>query len=164
MATRIAVFPGSFDPLTLGHVDLITRAADLFDEVIVSVSTNTNKHSFFTAEEKRKLSQEALVDLENVKVMLHQEGLSVDFAKEHGAHYMIRGIRNVKDYEYEKEIAFMNGCLAPEIETVLLLAKPQFSGITSSIVKEIAVNKGDISQFVPKNIAAAVKLKVEMRK
>lgn len=160
---KIAVFPGSFDPMTLGHFHLIKRAAALFDEVIVSISTNTSKHSFFSPEEKMKLAQEALLELANVKVYLHQKGLSVAFAKEHGAKYMIRGIRNVKDYEYEKEIAFMNQKLAPEIETVFLLADAQYSGISSSIVKEIAINDGEITAFVPVNVAAAMKLKIKRK-
>lgn len=164
MTKKVAVFPGSFDPLTLGHIHLIERAASLFDEVIVSVSTNTHKHSFFTTEEKMALIQTALEHWINVKVVRHKSGLSVDFAKEHGASYMVRGIRNVKDYEYEKEIAFMNQRLAPEIETVFLFADAEFSGISSSIVKEIAINGGEVSQFVPNNIAAALKLKVEMSK
>ena len=116
---KIALFPGSFDPMTNGHLNLIERSAKLFDEVIIGVFINTSKQTLFTPEEKKYLIEEATKEMPNVRVIMQETQLTVESAKSLGANFLIRGIRNVKDYEYEKDIAKMNQHLAPEIETVL---------------------------------------------
>ena len=120
---KIALFPGSFDPMTNGHLNLIERSAKLFDEVIIGVFINTSKQTLFTPEEKKYLIEEATKEMPNVRVIMQETQLTVESAKSLGANFLIRGIRNVKDYEYEKDIAKMNQHLAPEIETVFLLAE-----------------------------------------
>lgn len=119
---KIALFPGSFDPMTNGHLNLIERSAKLFDEVIIGVFINTSKQTLFTPEEKKYLIEEATKEMPNVRVIMQETQLTVESAKSLGANFLIRGIRNVKDYEYEKDIAKMNQHLAPEIETVFLLS------------------------------------------
>lgn len=156
---KIALFPGSFDPLTLGHLDLIKRGAKLFDEVVVGVFTNTNKKSFFTPEEKQQLVAEATADLPNVTVVLQDQELTVASAKKLGATVMLRGVRSVKDFEYEKDIASMNQSLDPEIETVFLVTDPKFGFVSSSLLKEVFIFDGDIAPFVPANVFKALKEK-----
>lgn len=118
--SRIALFPGSFDPLTNGHLDLIERSTKLFDKVIVGVFVNTNKTALFTLEEKLSLIKRSVSHLDNVEVITQETKLTVESAKELDANFLIRGIRNVKDYEYEKDIAMMNHHLSPELETVFI--------------------------------------------
>lgn len=156
---KIALFPGSFDPLTLGHLDLIQRGAKLFDEVVVGIFTNTNKRSFFTPEEKQKLVQEATSTLPNVKVVLQEKELTIASAQKLGASVLLRGIRSVKDFEYEKDIASMNQSLAPEIETVFLVSNPKFGFVSSSLLKEVFEFEGNIQFFVPDNVFQALKEK-----
>lgn len=153
---KIALFPGSFDPLTLGHLDLITRGSRLFDEVIVGIFTNTNKKSWFTPEEKLTLVKESVQHLPNVKVILQDQELTVDSAKKLHAQFMLRGIRSVKDLEYERDIASMNQHLEKEIETVFLLSDPKYSFISSSLLKEVFLFQGDIAPFVPEVIMKAL--------
>ena len=124
---KIALFPGSFDPMTNGHLNLIERSAKLFDEVIIGVFINTSKQTLFTPEEKKYLIEEATKEMPNVRVIMQETQLTVESAKSLGANFLIRGIRNVKDYEYEKDIAKMNQHLAPEIETVFLLAEEPYA-------------------------------------
>ncbi|CAK8053644.1 pantetheine-phosphate adenylyltransferase [Eupransor demetentiae] len=151
-----AVFPGSFDPLTNGHMDIIARASQLFDQVIVAVGINTNKKGLFSVEQKVALAKEAVSDLPNVEVGVI-DGLTVDFMKEQGARYIIRGLRNCKDFEYERDIAGMNSVLA-DVETVLLLAKPENQNISSSMVKEIGKMGADnMDKFVPPVVVEALK-------
>ena len=133
---KIALFPGSFDPLTTGHVDLIERGAKLFDEIIVGVFVNTNKKSFFSSEEKVQLIQEALIHIPNVRVIAQETELTVVAAKKLGAQFLLRGIRSIKDYEYERDIMEMNHHLAPTLETVFLLADAKHSFISSSLLKD----------------------------
>ncbi|MGY3749153.1 pantetheine-phosphate adenylyltransferase [Vagococcus acidifermentans] len=156
MGKRKALFPGSFDPFTNGHLNTVTRASQLFDEVVVGISTNTSKQSLFTPEEKIRLTEEAVAHLSNVSVVSHPEGLTVDMAHTIGASFLIRGIRNSMDYEYEKNIAFMNRKMAEDIETILLLADDEYSSISSTMIKEIAKFQGDVSLFVPEGVAQAL--------
>ena len=132
---KIALFPGSFDPMTNGHLNLIERSAKLFDEVIIGVFINTSKQTLFTPEEKKYLIEEATKEMPNVRVIMQETQLTVESAKSLGANFLIRGIRNVKDYEYEKDIAKMNQHLAPEIETVFLLAEEPYAHVSSSLLK-----------------------------
>lgn len=156
---RIALFPGSFDPLTNGHLDTITRAAKLFDEVVVGVFINTSKRSFFSEEERMSLIKEAVSSLENVRVIKQADQLTVTVAKELGAQFLVRGIRSVKDYEYERDIAFMNQALASELETVFLLSAPEYSHISSSMLKEVLYFGGDVKQYFPTNVYEAIEKK-----
>ncbi|CAH1850483.1 pantetheine-phosphate adenylyltransferase [Convivina praedatoris] len=152
---RKAVFPGSFDPLTNGHMDIIRRASQLFDEVIVAVGTNTNKAGLFTTQQRLDLVTEAVADLPNVSVGAIA-GLTVDFMQSKDAKYIIRGLRNCKDFEYERDIAGVNSVLA-EVETVLLLARPENQNISSSMVKEIGkMGAKNMNQFVPPIVVKAL--------
>ncbi|MEI5995477.1 pantetheine-phosphate adenylyltransferase [Candidatus Enterococcus mansonii] len=146
---RIALFPGSFDPLTNGHLNLIARSAKLFDKVIIGVFINTSKLSLFTLEEKIIMIKEATKKFENVEVIAQPNKLTVESAQELGAEFLIRGIRNVKDYEYEKDIAAMNHHLASELETVFLLADEKYAHISSSLLKEVLKFGGDVSTYLP---------------
>ncbi|MGX7262815.1 pantetheine-phosphate adenylyltransferase [Enterococcus crotali] len=157
--TKIALFPGSFDPLTNGHLDLIERSTKIFDKVIIGVFVNTNKTALFTLEEKLFLIKEAVVDLENVEVIAQETQLTVESAAQLGANFLIRGIRNVKDYEYEKDIAMMNHHLAPELETVFLLADEAYAHVSSSLLKEVLKFGGDVSAYLPKSINQALNQK-----
>lgn len=159
MTKKIALFPGSFDPLTLGHLDTIERASHLFDEVIVGIFTNTSKQSFFTIEEKVDLIREACAYLPNVRVIAKQADLTVNIAQELGAKYLVRGIRNMKDYEYEREIMEMNYHLDDTIETVFFLAKSKYTHISSSLIKEVVYFGGDVSDYLSKNIDEAIRRK-----
>ncbi|UQF71363.1 pantetheine-phosphate adenylyltransferase [Vagococcus lutrae] len=163
MTEKIALFPGSFDPFTLGHLNTVTRAAKMFDKVIVAIVTNTSKRPLFTAKEKKRLAAASIAHLDNVEVILHEEGLTVHIAEKLGAEVLIRGIRNITDYEYEKNIAHMNARLAPNIETLFLLADPAYANISSSVIKEIAKFEGDVSPFVPQSVNEALEKKYRDR-
>ncbi|MGX7148630.1 pantetheine-phosphate adenylyltransferase [Enterococcus ureasiticus] len=157
--TKIALFPGSFDPLTNGHLNMIERSTKMFDKVIVGVFVNTNKTALFTLEEKLVLIKEAVAHLENVEVIVQETTLTVDSAARLGANFLIRGIRNVKDYEYEKDIATMNHHLAPELETVFLLADETYAHVSSSLIKEVLKFGGDVSKYLPKSVNQALNQK-----
>lgn len=156
MTKKIALFPGSFDPFTSGHLNTVERSAALFDEVIIGIFTNTTKKGLFTTAEKIALAEEAVNELPNVKVISQLDGLTVDIAESLGAKFLIRGIRNITDYEYEKNIAFMNTKLNDRVETVFLLADEKYSNVSSSIIKEIAKFHGDVSPFVPACVNQAI--------
>ncbi|WP_137665789.1 pantetheine-phosphate adenylyltransferase [Enterococcus hulanensis] len=158
---RIALFPGSFDPLTMGHLDTIERGAKLFDELIIGVFVNTTKKSFFTPEEKLAIVKESVQHITNVRVMTQKNELTVNVAEELGAKFLLRGIRSIKDYEYEKEIALMNQHLDHELETVFLLAQPKYSHISSSILKEVWTFNGDIKEYLPEPVYRALEEKRE---
>ncbi|WP_413508994.1 pantetheine-phosphate adenylyltransferase [Carnobacterium maltaromaticum] len=157
--SKKALFPGSFDPLTNGHVDTIQRAAKLFDEVIIAVLTNTSKVSLFNSNEKIDLIEKSLQHIENVQVISHVGGLTIDLAKDLEITAMIRGMRNTLDFEYETNIALMNKQLNEEIETVILLADEKYRFLSSSLIKEVVRFGGDISAFVPKVVNEAIKEK-----
>lgn len=158
---KIALFPGSFDPFTNGHLNTVERSADLFDEVIVAVVTNTSKVGMFSVEEKLSLINESIKGLSNVKVIAQEEGLTVTIAEKLGARFLIRGIRNLTDYEYEKNIASMNNRLNDKIETVFLLADEEYANVSSSIIKEIAKFNGDVAPFVPPVVKTALENKYQ---
>ncbi|GBG93914.1 phosphopantetheine adenylyltransferase [Ligilactobacillus salitolerans] len=155
----IAVFPGSFDPLTNGHLDLIVRAAKMYDKIIVAVMTNTSKRPLFSTDEKVKLIEANIAPIKNAEVVAVESDLTVNVMHRFNAAVLVRGVRDVKDFEYEREIAAMNDRLDPEIETVLLLAKPENSFLSSSMLKEVAQFHGDIRGMVPANVATALQKK-----
>ncbi|WP_318510467.1 pantetheine-phosphate adenylyltransferase [Photobacterium leiognathi] len=146
MTTRV-IYPGTFDPITNGHLDLIERAAAMFDHVIVGVAFNPSKKPLFDLNERVELAGKITQHLDNVEIVGFS-GLLVDFAKEHNANILVRGLRAVSDFEYEFQLANMNRRLMPELETVFLTPAEENSFISSTIVKEVALHKGDVSQFV----------------
>ena len=154
-----ALYPGTFDPVTLGHLDVIERSAKLYDEVIVAILENVSKSTLFTKEERKAMIEKEVAHLPNVKVVIGH-GLTVHFAKEMGCSVMIRGIRATSDYEYEVSIATENMMLDKNIETIFLLSQPQYSSVASSIVKEIARFRGDVSSFVTENVQKQLKEKL----
>lgn len=156
-----ALFPGSFDPLTNGHLDMIERAAKMFDEVIVGVFVNTSKKNLFTADEKVELITQSVEHLSNVKVIHQENQLTVETAKELNVKAIIRGIRSVKDFEYERDIAQMNYHLNQEVETIFLLAKAEYSHVSSSLLKEVLYFGGDVSVYLPPIINEALARKSE---
>lgn len=160
--SKIALYPGSFDPISNGHIDIIKRASTLFDQVVIAVATNTSKKSLFTAEEKVRLIQENVVLLPNVEVVKHSGGLTVDLADELNATILLRGLRSVKDFEYEADIAAMNKTQNKRVETVFLASEEQYRFVSSSLVKEVAMFGGDISGLVPDNVNKAMKKKYEI--
>lgn len=160
---KIAVYAGTFDPPTIGHLDIIKRAANVFDELIVAIMKNSEKHSFFSTEERVEMLIEICKDLDNVKIMVG-DGLTVDLAKDHKANFLVRGIRAIMDYEYELQIASANMVIGENIETVFFLARPEHSYLSSSIVRSIAEHDGDISKFIPESIIENVILKYQSKK
>jgi len=150
-----AIYPGTFDPITNGHIDLVQRACRLFDQVVVAVAAGGAKQPVFTLDERVVLAQEVLGDCDNVEVCGF-DSLLVDFMKHKHAQVIVRGLRAVSDFEYEFQLASMNRHLAADVETVFLTPAEQFSYISSSLVREIASLGGDISPFVPAPVAAAL--------
>lgn len=155
---NIAIYPGSFDPITKGHLDVLLTGAQIFDKVIIAVSNNTSKCGFLTVEERIELIKASVADIENVEVDSFQ-GLTVEYAKEKGAKVLLRGLRAVSDFEYEMQLSQTNSALNQEIKTVFLITKPKYNFISSSTVKEIAIMKGDISKFVPPAVNSYLKNK-----
>lgn len=151
MANRTAVYAGSFDPPTFGHLDLIERAGKMFDRLIVAVGRNNEKTSLFTPDERIEMLQHATGDLSNVEITSFR-GLTVDFAREQGAIALIRGLRVLSDFEYELTLAVTNHKLDPEIDTVCLMPSERYLLVSSRFVKEIAMFGGDVSQFVPEEV------------
>lgn len=156
---KIAVFPGSFDPITNAHVDIVERAMKLFDKIYVAVGTNTTKKGFFNHDERLSAIKKIFASQTDTVEVAPFEGLTVDFCKKVGAGYILRGMRNAADFEFEKAIALNNAVLAPDIETVFLVSSSGLSHISSTIVREIIVNKGDVSQLVPEAVLEIVNLK-----
>lgn len=158
------LYTGSFDPITNGHLDLIKRCSDKFENVVVTIFNNNSKEHFFTVEERFRLVSEAVKDLQNVTVDM-TEDMTVNYAKNHNIDLIVRGLRAVSDYEYELKIASINKHLYPELETLFMIASPDYSFISSSIVKEVAMYGGDISDLVPKNVLEAIddKLRRELK-
>jgi len=147
----IAIYPGSFDPITNGHVDLIHRACKLFDKVIIAITQNANKNSFLSIDQRVKAVETAIEPLANTSV-LSFDSLLVDFAREHNAQIIIRGLRAVSDFDYEFQLSGMNKRLNPAIETLFMTPSEEFANISSSLVREIFSLGGDISQFVPESV------------
>ena len=148
---KLGIYPGSFDPLTNGHLDVIQRAEKLFDEVIVAVAKNDSKHPMFSMEERCRLAIESLADMERVSVDSF-EGLLVDYAVEKGAQAIIRGLRAISDFEFEFQLALMNRHLDSSIETIFMMPKDKYTFLSSRMVKEVARLGGDIREFVPEPI------------
>ena len=149
---KTAIYPGSFDPITKGHLDVLKRAANIFDRVILCVSVNVNKKSFLPLEDKLMLIREVCKDLPNVEVDSF-DGLTIEYAKKRNANVLIRGLRAVSDFEYEMQLSQTNRSLNEDIKTVFLITRPEYNFISSSSVKEILKNNGDISKFVPEPVS-----------
>lgn len=147
-----AIYPGSFDPVTFGHIDIIKRSANLFDEIIVGVLNNTSKSPLFSVEERVNMLKEATRDIPNIRIASFS-GLLVDFVKETEATVVVRGLRAITDFEYELQLAQTNHVLNPNIDTMFLTAKLEYLYLSSTIVREVAAFGGDISKFVPEKIA-----------
>lgn len=159
---KIAVYPGSFDPATYGHLDVIKRAAVSFDKVIVGVLHNSSKSPLFSVEERVNILEKATLDIPNVEVKPF-EGLSVNFARENHAQVIIRGLRAVTDFEYELQMAQTNHKLEPSVETVFLTTSLEYSYLSSTIVKEVAFYHGDISKFVPDVVRERIREKMNQK-
>jgi len=157
---RKAIYPGSFDPITLGHIDIIERASRMFDEVYVGVLVNVNKNPLFSIDERLDMIKESVAHLPNVKVVSFG-GLLVDFAKQNDINFIIRGLRAVTDFEYELQLAQTNHVLNKEVDTIFLTSKAEYAYISSSAVREIAHFGGDYSKLVTKNVAKKIKTKVK---
>ena len=155
---KIAIYPGTFNPITNGHTDLVQRAAGLFDKIIVAVGTNTQKGNALPTDQRVELAKEVLAGLENVEVTSF-EGLLTDFVSQQGANIILRGLRTVADFEYEFQLVAMNRVLDPSIETVFLAPAEHLSYISSTLVREIASLGGDISNFVHPAVAKAINAK-----
>ncbi|MCH8248508.1 MAG: pantetheine-phosphate adenylyltransferase [Proteobacteria bacterium] len=154
--TVSAMYPGTFDPITLGHEDLVKRATRLYDRVVVAIAANPgNKEPMFSLDERVELASAALSDLDTVEVTGY-EGLTVDFAREHGLAVIIRGLRAVSDFEYEFQLANMNRHLTDEVETVFLTPSDRYTFISSSLVREVASLGGDVSEFVSPRVESAL--------
>ena len=149
-----AIFPGTFDPFTLGHLDILNRSKLIFDEVIVGVGRNNNKKTMFSVDDRIKFIKSVVTNSDNIKVTSY-EGLTIDFCKSVKANFIVRGVRNTGDFEFEKAIARTNRLLS-KIETVFLLTSAKTSFISSSIVRELIENNGDFSQLVPENISKII--------
>ncbi len=150
-----AITPGTFDPITYGHLDVITRAAQLMDEVVVAVAASPGKNPLFSLEERTELAREATAHLPNVRVEPF-DGLLVDFAKAQGAHALVKGLRAVTDFEYEFQMAALNYELSRDLETVFIMSPPQYMYLSSSIVRELASLGSPVERFVPEHVAAAL--------
>jgi pantetheine-phosphate adenylyltransferase len=148
LSMRICLFPGTFDPVTLGHVDIINRALPLFDKIIVGIGLNTSKAPMFSDEQRVNWIKEIYKDEERVEGAVY-EGLTINFCQKVGAHFILRGIRYVSDFEYEKTIADANRTLDRSIETVFLTGEPKYTSVASTIVRDIIRNGGDASHFLP---------------
>jgi len=158
----VAIYPGTFDPITNGHLDIVTRAARLFDRIIIGVFARANKHLFFTTEERMDLARQAVTHLPNVEVKSFR-GLTVDFAKQEKAQVMIRGLRMNADFEKEFEMAMMNRKLSSDLDLLCLMASQEYQFLSSSLLKEVARLEGNISDFVPKHVAEALRKKVQSK-
>lgn len=148
---KAALFPGSFDPVTKAHVDILERSIPLFDKITIGIGLNSTKAPFLSLELREKMLKAVFANEPKIEIRTY-EGLTVEFCKKIGANYMIRGIRTVSDFEYEKAIAQMNHALEPQIESIFIVSKPGYSSISSTIVRDIMRYKGDVTQFVPKEV------------
>ena len=155
---KIAIYPGSFDPITKGHLDVLQTGSEIFDKVIIAVSKNSSKTSFLSVEERVNLIKQSVGYLENVEVDSF-EGLTVEYAKQKGAKVLLRGLRAVSDFEYEMQLSQTNSALCADIKTVFLITKPKYNFISSSTIKEVAIMGGDNAKFVPEPVSAYLKTK-----
>ena len=152
---KIAIFPGSFDPITNGHIDLVRRFAPLFDKIIVAVGVNSAKKGLFSVEQRMKWLDQVFINDPTIDVGSFS-GLTVNFCKKERAKYLIRGLRNASDFDYEKTISQLNNIIGDNVETLFFISKPEYSHISSTIVREIIKGKGDISTFVPEFMAEEI--------
>lgn len=152
----VAIYPGSFDPMTMGHLDVITRAGKMFDRIVMGVVANPSKNPLFSAEARVALAQESSQHLNNIMVESFA-GLTVDFAKKHDASVVIRGLRAISDFEFEFQMSQMNKTLYPELETVFVMAKLDYTFLSSSMVKEVVMLGGDVSTLVPQAVQKALR-------
>ena len=150
-SSKKVVFPGSFDPITTGHVDLVRRALALFDEIIIAIGVNSQKQTLFDLEKMKKWIEDVFKDEPRVKVDVF-EGLTVHYCKKVGAKFLLRGLRNASDFDYEKTISQLNHIVGENVETVFLISKPEYSHISSTIVREIIKGKGDAKPFLPDGV------------
>lgn len=155
---RICVFPGTFDPVTLGHKDIIDRALPLFDKLVIGIGRNINKEPMFSEQQRLQWLRDIYKDNDKVEAVVY-EGLTVECCKNVGANFILRGIRYVNDFEYEKAIADMNRSLDGHIETVFLTCLPQFTSVASTLVRDVFKNGGDVSQFLPKEVNSTISKK-----
>jgi pantetheine-phosphate adenylyltransferase len=155
MNQKIALFPGSFDPITIGHKSIVERALPMFDRIVVAVGTNTAKNSVFPLEKRIEWIEKTFAQYDNVEVVTFNN-LTVDFCREIGAKYILRGLRNSTDFQYERNIARINQELDSEIETIFLMTKPDDAAISSSLVREILSFGRDVSQFIPEEITISI--------
>lgn len=159
---RVAVYPGSFDPITNGHIDIIERISEIYDQVIVLIAKSSAKTSYFSTEDRVRLAKGALKNLANVEVEAH-EGLVVHYMRQKGIRTLVRGLRAVTDFEYEMSMASMNKKLAPEVETVLVFARPEFYYISSRGVKEVAFNGGSLEGLVPALVSMELSQRISQK-
>jgi len=157
---KVAIYPGSFDPITFGHMDIIDRASGLFDKIIVAVAKSEAKNTLFSLEDRVKLAKTIYEDNPKVEIVDFPRQLTVDVAKDQGACAIIRGLRAVSDFEYEFQLATMNRSLAPDIESIFLTPKESLIYVSSSLIKEICDLKGDVSKFVHPTVEQALKAKL----
>jgi pantetheine-phosphate adenylyltransferase len=153
---KICLFPGTFDPITLGHTDIIDRALPLFDKVVIGIGRNINKQPMFTEQQRVDWVNEIYVNNKKVEAIIY-DGLTVDCCKQIGANFILRGIRYVNDFEYEKAIADMNRSLAENIETIFLTCLPKYTSVASTLVRDVLRNGGDVSNFLPKAVNKTIK-------
>tara|TARA_B100000767_G_scaffold65440_1_gene61759 strand:+ start:67 stop:525 length:459 start_codon:yes stop_codon:yes gene_type:complete len=149
--TKTAIFPGSFSPFTIGHQSLVDRALPLFDKIIISIGINSEKNQYFSIEERLQWIKDVYGNNPKIEIKFY-EGLTVDFCKKENANYILRGLRDSHDFKFEKGIAQMNKDLNKEIETIFIITPPEISHISSSIIRDIIKNGGDVSKFIPKEI------------
>lgn len=163
MATKIAIYPGTFDPITYGHIDIITRASKIFDKVIVAVAHNKAKGALFSVDERKSMIMDSVKDIKNVSVD-DFDCLVVDYVKKSGSNVMIRGLRMISDFEYEFQMALTNRKLAGEIETIFMMPHEDYSYVSSKLIKEAASLGADLKNFIPRKVEAALKAKVGKKK
>lgn len=161
---KVALFPGSFDPITKGHQSIIERAIPLFDKIIIAIGINSTKKELFTVEQRKKMIQKVFEKKSGI-IVTSYSGLTIDYCKKMNVQYILRGLRTSADFDYERSIAQMNKQMLPEIDTIFMVTIPELSSINSSIVREILLYGGDITSFVPKEIINMIKkLKYEIHK
>ncbi|MCU0441294.1 MAG: pantetheine-phosphate adenylyltransferase [Bacteroidia bacterium] len=148
---RIALFPGTFDPITIGHVNIVERAMQLFDEIVIGIGHNSSKTTLFPLAQREQWIRDIFASQPKVKVQSY-EGLTVTFCAQLNAHYILRGLRNMSDFDYEKNIAQMNKLVTPTVETVFLMCDPAYTPISSSVVRDLIRNGGDATPFLPKEV------------
>ncbi|VFP85805.1 pantetheine-phosphate adenylyltransferase [Candidatus Erwinia haradaeae] len=158
---RKAIYPGTFDPITNGHLDIITRAARIFEQIILAIADNPKKNTMFSLQEREHLAQETVKHLPNISVIKYSN-LLVNFAKEQKVHILIRGLRTVSDLEYEKKIAAINHLLAPDIESVFFMTTTQYTYLSSSLIKEVAQHGANVQKLLPTPVYQAFKLRFLM--